>query len=510
MTQIEAGRTRLTSTRSFRITAVLIVVMIIASGLFLKPEEIRIPVTMKDYQNQELSWSSCFGDYSCANLLVPIDYKKLSKGRFSIKVLKFSARKQGEKIGSLVINPGGPGASGVNYAYNADYVFSPEILDKYDIIGFDPRGVGLSAPIRCLTDAELDESYAANSNPTSPSELQGLVREVRDYVAKCETRNTNILNYSTADAARDMDLLRSALREEKLNYLGVSYGTYLGTLYAKFFPDKVGRMVLDGAIDPNATSTEQNLTQAIGFDTALRSFIEDCYKQEDCPLASPASKAISEIISLFSDSADSPLTSSSDRPVTESLVVLGTASALYDSNAGWPRLREAIREAQTGVGTKFLALADDYTQRQRDGSYDSNESDAAFVIDCLDWNERRTTTQIQSDAETFSIQAPVFGPYLAYAGLSCQFFPALRATSEKITAIDTTPILIVGTTRDPATPYEWAKALNKTIKNSQLISLDGDGHTGYGHGSACVDSAVDLFFLRGKLPKKDLYCTSTF
>lgn len=465
---------------------------------------------MKDYQTQELTWSSCYDGYQCAKLLVPIDYKKLSTGRFSIQVLKFSARNQGQKIGSLVINPGGPGASGVNYAYNAEFAFNPDILDKYDIVGFDPRGVGLSSPINCLTDKELDESFAADSNPTTPKELKTLIREVRSYIAKCEAKNVNILNYSTADTARDMDLLRSALNEAKLNYLGVSYGTYLGTLYAKFFPDKVGRMVLDGAVDPQATSTEQDLTQAIGFDTAFRSFIEDCYKRSDCPLAAPQSKAIAQIISIYSQAAKSPLASSSQRLVTESLIVLGTASALYDSGSGWPKLREAIREVKIGVGTKFLALADEYTQRNRDGSYGNNEADAAFVIDCLDWQQDRSTKQIQADAKRFSIEAPIFGPYLAYAGLSCQFFPALSLKPDVITTIDTSPVVIVGTTRDPATPYLWAKALHKTIRNSRLISLDGDGHTGYGHGSTCVDSAVDLYFLSGKLPKKDLFCTSTF
>jgi len=247
---------RFTSRRSFRISVIVLVGLLLTSTLLLRPREVKLPVSLQDYQSQELTWASCFGDFQCADLLVPIDYQKLGKGRFSIKVLKFSARNQDEKVGSLVINPGGPGASGVNYAYNAEYVFSSDILDKYDIVGFDPRGVGFSAPIHCLTDKELDESYAADSNPISPSEIKSLVSEVRSYAAKCKTRNTNILNYGTADAARDMDLLRSALGEEKLNYLGVSYGTYLGTLYAKFFPDKVGRMVLDGAIDPNSTSTE--------------------------------------------------------------------------------------------------------------------------------------------------------------------------------------------------------------------------------------------------------------
>ena len=465
---------------------------------------------MEEYQSQELVWSTCYGDFRCARLFVPIDYKKLNKGRFSIQVIKYPARDQGQKVGSLVINPGGPGASGVNYAYNAEYIFSPDILEKYDIVGFDPRGVGLSAPINCLTDAELDESYAANSRPTSTEEFQVMLKEVKKYVAKCETRNSFILNYGTADSARDMDLLRSALGESKLNYLGVSYGTYLGTLYAKYFPKNVGRMVLDGAIDPKATSSEQNLIQAIGFDTALSAFIAGCFKEVDCPLQPPTKKAISQMISLFISTAKDPLVGDADRLVTESLVVLGTAAALYDSTSGWPQLKAAIQEAQTGVGRKFLALADEYTQRKKNGTYGNNETDAAFVIDCLDWQHNLTTAEIQSKAENFAIKAPVFGPYLAYAGLSCQFFPTLSSTPDLITSISTSPVVIVGTTRDPATPYIWAKALHRTIQNSRLITLDGDGHTGYGHGSVCVDSAVDLYLLRGILPKKDLYCTSTF
>lgn len=503
------GRIQLSS-RIIRLAAAFAIVLLFASSLLLRPQDSKALITMADYQSQELKWSSCYGDFQCATLLVPIDYKDLDTGRFSIEVLRFSARSQSERIGSLVINPGGPGASGVNYAYNAEYIFGPEILDKYDIVGFDPRGVGLSSPIRCLTDKELDASYAADSNPTSAKELENLISEVRTYVEKCESRNPNILNYGTANAARDMDLLRIALGEAKLNYLGASYGTYLGTLYAKFFPDKVGRMVLDGAIDPKASSTEQNLTQAMGFDTAVRSFIDDCYKSADCPLDSPQAKAITQIISIYSEAARSPLPSNSQRSVTESLMVLGTASALYDSLSGWPKLQEAIREAQAGVGSKFLALADEYTQRNRDGSYANNESDAAFVIDCLDWRQDRTTAEIQDEAESFATKAPVFGPYLAYAGLSCQYFSGLSVKDDVTTTIDTSPIVIIGTTRDPATPYSWAQALQKTIRNSRLISLDGDGHTGYGRGSTCVDSAVDLYLLRGKLPQKDLFCAASF
>jgi pimeloyl-ACP methyl ester carboxylesterase len=303
-----------------------------------------------------------------------------------------------------------------------------------------------------------------------------------------------------------MDILRAALNEKKLNFLGVSYGTYLGTLYAQLFPKHVGRMVLDGAVSPNIDSNAQNLTQAIGFDSALNAFIADCYLKTDCPLVQPVEKGRAQIISLFESSASSPLTSESGRAVTESLIVLGVASALYDSSTGWPQLRVGLGEAKKGDGTTLLSLADDYAQRRSDGTYLSNETDAAFVIDCLDWHGPKSTTSIKELATKFAQEAPVFGPYLAYSGLSCQFFttPVRSAMKE----IVTTPIIIVGTTRDPATPYVWAQDLHKTILNSRLISLEADGHTGYGHGSNCVDSAVNQYFLTGILPTSDLTCKS--
>ncbi|CAB4987877.1 unannotated protein [freshwater metagenome] len=332
-----------------------------------------------------------------------------------------------------------------------------------------------------------------------------------------------------------MDVLRAALGDSKLNYVGKSYGTYLGTLYAKLFPRNVGRVVLDGAIDPNATSRDQNMIQAIGFDRALNAFIADCLLRRDCPLNSSTgaqilnasynantksstiksavatpkqiAAAANQIISLFKSTAIKPLTSKSNRAVTESLVVLGTASALYDNTSGWPQLRVALREAKLGNGTTFLNLADQYSQRNPNGTYPNNESDASLVIDCLDWQDSRTLAQVQSDAKIFATKAPVFGPYLAYNALSCQYFPKTSATSASISSISTTPIIIVGTTRDPATPYQWAVALHKIIQNSRLISLNADGHTGQGRGSECVDSAIDKYLLTGAIPAKDLACS---
>lgn len=491
-----------------RSIALIVVIVLIFMGTFSIERAQRTSSSLADFQSQKLEWSKCYDNFECTYLQVPIDYTKIKEGQFKLHVLRLKAGNQRKKLGSLVINPGGPGASGVDYAYNAEYIFGPSLLEKYDIVGFDPRGVGGSAPIRCLTNSQTDASFAADSKPDNQSELNLLVKQMREYVARCESRTHDILHYSTADSARDMDLLRSALGEKKLNYLGVSYGTYLGTLYADFFPDKVGRMVLDGAISPIVSSTEQNLTQAIGFDSALNAFITDCYSRTNCVLQQPVAAARLQFISLFKSAAAKPLSSSKGRTATESLVVLGTAAALYDRATGWPQLRLALKQAQTGNGDDFLALADEYSQRNDDGTYSSNEPDAQFVIDCLDWKGPRTTAEMVNEAKVFAVKAPVFGPYLAYSGLSCQFFPKLAIASPVIKKISTTPIIIVGTTRDPATPYTWALDLHRTILNSRLISLNGDGHTGYGHGSSCVDSAVDHYFLTGTPPARDLTCTS--
>jgi pimeloyl-ACP methyl ester carboxylesterase len=391
----------------------------------------------------------------------------------------------------------------VDYAYQAEFILSPQVLALYDIVGFDPRGVGRSAPIRCLTDDETDENYASDPKPDNEQEFDSMVKETQDYVAKCEKNTKNLSAYGTENAARDMDVIRAVLGDKKLNYLGKSYGTYLGTIYAQLFPDKVGRIVLDGAIDPDATPLEQSLIQAVGFENALDDFVKDCLQLDTCPLPKEATKQY--FTDLFDAVAKKPLTTSTKRVATESLVVLGTASALYDNESGWPMLRVAIKQAQNGRGFMFLSLADAYTGRQPNGTYPTNEGDSGFVIDCLDWNDARTNEQIAQDAQTFKAQAPVFGLYLSYSGLSCKYFTDIKQPI-KIKQIKTTPIIVIGTLRDPATPYSWAVALNKLITNSLLITLDGDGHTGHGRGSVCVDKAVDTYFITGKIPAADLKC----
>jgi pimeloyl-ACP methyl ester carboxylesterase len=492
------------STNSFKVfktraSKITVAVTVFALALFSTVSYIQsrpeIPTTLAAYYAQELQWKSCYENYQCTDLLVPIDYTELKTGTFNISVLKYPTTSE-KKLGSLIVNPGGPGGSGVDYAYAAEYLFSPAILDAYDIVGFDPRGVGRSEPIICLSDKELDANYASDSKPDNEQEFTRTLIESKKFIQQCQEKNKHLTSFSTANAARDMDILREAVGDKQLNYMGKSYGTFLGTLYAQFFPDKVGRMVLDGAVDPSISNFQQALTQAVGFDKAFAAFVTDCSKRSDCPLPKGKTAAIDEMKKILSQLAEKP-----NKRLSESLALLGTASALYDSATGWPKLRAAIKAVKQGKSGKLLELADDYTGRTEDSNYTTNEFDSGAVIDCLDFADNRSVKEMKVDAQAFAEQAPLFGPYLAYGGLVCQYFETPEAT-EVLPTRTANPIVIIGTTGDPATPYEWAQGLHEILTNSVLISLTGDGHTGQGQGNKCVDGQVDDFYLENKTPTR--------
>jgi pimeloyl-ACP methyl ester carboxylesterase len=483
-------------TRASKIT---VAVTVFALALFSTVSYIQsrpeIPTTLAAYYAQELQWKSCYENYQCTDLLVPIDYTELKTGTFNISVLKYPTTGE-KKLGSLIVNPGGPGGSGVDYAYAAEYLFNPAILGAYDIVGFDPRGVGRSEPIICLNDKELDANYASDSKPDNEQEFAQTLIESEKFIQQCQEKNKYLTSFSTANAARDMDILRQAVGDKELNYMGKSYGTFLGTLYAQFFPDKVGRMVLDGAVDPAISNFQQALTQAVGFDKAFAAFVADCSKRSDCPLPKDNKAATDEMKKILSQ-----LEKKSNERLSESLALLGTASALYDSATGWPKLRAAIKAVKQGKAGKFLELADNYTGRTEDGNYTTNEFDSGAIIDCLDFADNRSVEEMKADAQVFTKQAPLFGPYLAYGGLVCKYFVTPKAT-EVVPTTTANPIVIIGTTGDPATPYEWAQGLHKILTNSVLISLTGDGHTGQGQGNECVDGQVGDFYLENKTPMR--------
>ena len=395
------------------------------------------------------------------------------------------------------MNPGGPGGSGIQYVLSADSIVSKSIENVYDLIGFDPRGVNLSQPIRCLTDKQEDIFLGGDGSVQTAADLSGAIASAKLMATSCAAAaGGRLAHYSTLDTARDMELLRTLLKEPKLNYIGKSYGTYLGTLYAALYPKTTGRIVLDGAVDPTVAIRDQNIAQAVGFDTALKSFI-----------ASNSSFSLQQIRKFLQNSRTNPLFDGRRRELSESLAVTGIAAALYDPSNGWPLLARALDSAINNKDPNgFFLLADSYNERDTNGHYVSNQNDISSVISCLDFKDSRNLSQIEADSKLFSAAAPFFGPYLAYSGLSCVYWKAKPVVSPRFNDLVTSPLLIIGTTRDPATPYRWAKGLHKLLLKSTLITLNGDGHTGANRGSSCVDKAMNYYLLTGKPPLHDITC----
>ena len=453
--------------------------------------------TLKSLQSQTLNWSDCNIGFLCASFKVPVDYNHIDTNTITLQAIKHTANNPSKRIGSLIMNPGGPGGSGIQYVLSADYIVSKSIESVYDLIGFDPRGVNLSDPIRCLTDKEEDIFLGGNGSVQNSQDLFDAVTSAKMLANNCaRAAGSKLGHYSTLETAKDMELLRILLKEPKLNYIGKSYGTFLGTLYAALYPKTTGRIVLDGAVDPNVSVVNQNIAQAVGFDTALKSYV-----------AANPTYSIQKIKAFIQLSRTRPLHSNSGRELSESLAITGIAAALYDPTNGWPDLKYALSQAiEKKNPNGFFSLVDSYNERDVNGHYVSNQTDISEITSCLDFKDPRSVAQIQSDAVKFAVAAPIFGPYLAYSGLACKYWKVGPVSSPSLTKLSTNPLLVIGTTRDPATPYQWAQGLHKDLLNSTLITLNGDGHTGANRGSSCVDNAMNKYLLTGLVPAHDLVC----
>jgi pimeloyl-ACP methyl ester carboxylesterase len=441
------------------------------------------------YYTQHLNWSACGDGFECATLAVPLDYADPAKEQIAISVIRLPASGN-ERIGSLLLNPGGPGGSGIEYARAATSVVSPQLRARFDIVGFDPRGVGDSSPVRCPTGPQLDQYIALDPTPDTPAEERAGKQEAQLYAEGCQARSGRLLAHvGTPDAARDMDVLRAALGDAKLTYLGKSYGTYLGATYADLFPTKVRALVLDGALDPTVSSTEMGTVQARGFDTAFRSFLRDCFKAKDCPFkARTTAKATKELKALLREADQTPLRNTFDkRKIQESAVVMGVIYPLYDHTA-WPYLRQALTSAFKGDGTILLRFSDLYFGRRADGTF-PNRTDANTAINCLDH-------PYTPPPPASTTRSSLFGDYVSGDAQPCAYWPVKSKTAPRaLHAKGAPPIVVVGTIRDPATPYEWAKALASQLSSGRLLTFDGDGHTAYRTGSACVDTLIDRYFI---------------
>ena len=456
---------------------------------------------------QRLAWRDCGGGFQCSTLQVPLDYARPAADVIAIAVIRRPATDAVHRLGSLLVNPGGPGGSGIGYARSATQIVSTALLAQYDLVGFDPRGVGQSAPVQCLDDPQMDTFVATVPDPQTAAEQDQVVNEAKLLATECQARSAKLLPHvSTVEAARDMDVLRQALGDEKLTYLGKSYGTFLGATYADLFPSRVGRLVLDGALDPRLDANQLGLQQAAGIQLALRSFLADCVSRADCPLSGSATAAEAQVQSLLTSIRARPLRGDGVRAVDLALAETGMIAALY-TDSTWPFLRLALRLALQGDGRGLLQLADSYDDRGPDGRYQSNELAANYAVNCLDRPDVASVAEVQARVPPYSQASPVFGSSLAWGDLACAYWP-VRATGHPhtITAAGAEPILVVGTIRDPATPYAWAQALASQLSSATLLTYDGDGHTAYRRGSTCIDSAVDAYLLRGVSPASGLRC----
>ncbi|WP_240643809.1 alpha/beta hydrolase [Antribacter gilvus] len=462
------------------------------------------PAGFEAYYGQLLEWTDCGSGFQCATADAPLSWQDAASGTIEVALKKAPAR--GNKVGSLLINPGGPGGSGVELVEGIDR-FGGRLRDGFDIVGFDPRGVGRSTRVVCLDDAGLDE-YLTASYPQDEEGLEEMAQNVREFGAAC-AQNTGALlgNVDTQSVARDLDMLRAVLGDPKLNYLGYSYGTDLGATYAGLFPDRVGRLVLDGAVDVTLGSDEIAEEQAVGFENALRAYVADCQDGPNCPLGGNVDTGLRQVRAMLDDALDHPIPTSGKREVTQSLAFYGVAVTLYDEG-NWAILTEALTEVfQEGTGDTLLYLADFYNDRNSDGTFKSNSTEVFKAVGCLDDQAEEDLGKMRDLAGHIEQVAPTVGSFFAYSGLSCVDwpFPPVQDAYD-VSAPGAAPIVVIGTTNDPATPYKWAEGLASTLQSGVLVTYEGEGHTAYGRSNQCIAGAVENYLVDGTVPRDGLTC----
>jgi pimeloyl-ACP methyl ester carboxylesterase len=470
-----------------------------------KPTATSAPSGLKQFYDQKLKWSSC-GTERCAWIAVPIDYAKPDGATTRLRAVVHPAE-GGKAKRSILVNPGGPGGSAIDFASTMASSFGSDVRRMYDIVGVDPRGVAESSPLKCLSDKAFDAFTATDPDPDDAAEITALRKSVTDLGQACEKNSGELAAHvSTVEVAKDMDVVRALLGRSKLDWFGASYGTELGAVYAQLFPKNVGRMVLDGAVDPALGPVDSSLGQTTGFQRAIDAYAKDCVKKSNCPLGSDAGAGLTKIADLMKQLDATPMKALPGRDLTEGQAFYGIAVTLYDKST-WHYLSQGLDAAFKGDGSVLLQLADVYFDRQQDGSYKGNIGQVIYAVNCLDTSDHLTVQQTEAVLPRFEKVSPVFGRALGWGALGCADWP-IKVTNPlpKIEAEGAPPILVLGTTRDPATPYEWAKSLASQLSSGVLITREGDGHTAYNSGNDCITEAVDGFFTKGTVPKDGLTC----
>ncbi len=503
-----------TSTRTATVVATALALTIGLSGCvpwFLPqrapatstPTREKVDGDLNPFYSQILRWKDCGPGFQCTTATAPLDWSDPGAGDIDLALVRHPAT-GGNRIGSLLVNPGGPGGSGYDFVKDSlDYAVDAKLQAGFDIVGFDPRGVGRSSAVSCFEPAQMDEYlYGLAIAPRGTDEwIQELAAYAAEFSAACEMNTGALLEHvDTENSARDLDLLRAVLGDKKLNYLGYSYGTFLGAVYAELFPDKVGRLALDGAVDPATSNLDVTRTQAQGFESALRAYLTDCLSGSECPFGGSVDEAMATIRALL-DSVDvSPIAATDGRQLGSNALLTAIIYPLYQATA-WSYLSEMLASVLQGDADYAFQFADGYYGRDEDGTYLDNSTEAFLAINCIDYSYNDDPAKMRAEAVEIEAAAPIIGKYMSFGDIGCANWPfTFSGERTEIHAAGADPILVIGTTNDPATPYVWAQRLADQLDSGHLVTFEGEGHTAYNKSNSCVDDAVDDYLLKGTVP----------
>ncbi len=478
-----------------------------------QPEIPALPeVVGADFASQIPNWVSCYNGMQCTMVVAPLDWSQPSGERIKLAMVKQPAL-SGNPIGSLFVNPGGPGSSGVQYvSASVDSAVGKPLQEQFDVIGWDPRGVGSSSPVVCLDDAGMDE-VLFGASATDGLELgsqewvDAALQENAEFGEACLEATGPLLGHvDTGSTVKDLDMLRTIVGDSKLNYLGYSYGTYIGARYADAYPENVGRLVLDGAIDPTSSEVEVVREQTRGFELALRAYMTDCLSRSECPVSGPVDKAMQQWRAMLDAVEAKPLTGSDGRLLSSGSLLTAIITPLY-SQQSWPYLDQLYETVTSGNADTALSLADFYYDRV-DGRYTTNLITAFGAINCLDYPRPLPLDLERMRAEAAELEAiaPTIGAFQGYGDVGCAAWPVPGVESRTaVSAAGADPILVIGTTGDPATPHRWAESLAEQLQSGLLLTYKGEGHTAYGE-SPCVNEVVERYFITGVAPDDGVTC----
>ncbi len=447
------------------------------------------------YLAQSVRWSDCGNGTECSTVLAPLDYADPAERAVTLSLRRKPAART-PRLGSLFVNPGGPGGSGTELAAR----FESAGLEQYDIVGWDPRGTGSSTPVTCFGPEETDALNEVDPSPDDAGERTALIRAAWAFGRSCWEHSGVLLEHiSTIETVRDLDLLRELLGDDKLNYLGYSYGTQIGATYAELFGRNTGQLVLDAAVD---ITDDDEVIQAMGFDLALGNFAAWCADQ-GCALGGTRQEVLDSVTGLLDD-LDAAPARAGDRTLTQGLAVTGVAAMLYGGTSAWQTLVAMVAAARKGNGTGLLLAADALNDRREDGSY--GPLFYAFpAISCLDSDDESGILDADKVWGEDQARAPIFGRYFG-PGYSCALWPVRPARQLELRGTDARPLLVIGGTGDNATPYQQAVDMAGQLESAVLVTREGEGHGSYANGSACIDRIVVDFLVDATLPRDGTRC----